>query len=97
MRPAVVGRSNTGTSSPVNVPVGRKPRIVSPLAGTARDAVDAKPVRDGKCSVCVDTAEVRRNSRGWRAWRTSWLGQTSGAPVLRSSHDPQDSKTSRRR
>ncbi|BDV01324.1 GTPase Der [Thermodesulfomicrobium sp. WS] len=63
LRLAVVGRPNVGKSSLVNALVGQKRLIVSPLAGTTRDAVDVELVRDGRRYVFVDTAGIRRKSR----------------------------------
>lgn len=63
LRLAVVGRPNVGKSSLVNALVGHKRLIVSPRAGTTRDAVDVELGRDGKRYVFVDTAGIRRKSR----------------------------------
>jgi GTPase len=63
IRLAVIGRPNVGKSSLVNRFVGQKRVIVSPEAGTTRDAIDL-PLRIGERElVLVDTAGLRRQSR----------------------------------
>ncbi len=63
IRLAVIGRPNVGKSSLVNRFVGRDRVIVSPVAGTTRDAIDL-PLRFGdRDLVLVDTAGLRRQSR----------------------------------
>ena len=63
VRLAVIGRPNVGKSSLVNRFVGQERVIVSPLAGTTRDAIDL-PLRIGDRDVIlVDTAGMRRQSK----------------------------------
>jgi GTP-binding protein len=63
IRLAVIGRPNVGKSSLVNRFVGQERVIVSPVAGTTRDAIDL-PLRFGDRElVLVDTAGLRRQSR----------------------------------
>jgi GTP-binding protein len=59
-RVALVGRPNVGKSSLLNRFLGEERTIVSPLAGTTRDAVDARLRREGREYVLVDTAGIRR-------------------------------------
>jgi GTPase len=63
IRLAVIGRPNVGKSSLVNRFVGQERVIVSPVAGTTRDAIDL-PLRFGDRElILVDTAGLRRQSR----------------------------------
>lgn len=60
LRLAIVGKPNVGKSSLLNAIVGAQRALVSPLAGTTRDAVDTLIV-DGERTVrLVDTAGIRR-------------------------------------
>ena len=60
LRVAVVGRPNVGKSSLLNALVGEERALVSPVAGTTRDAVDTVITRDGTTIRLVDTAGIRR-------------------------------------
>lgn len=60
IRVAVVGRPNVGKSSFINKLLGQERLIVSPIAGTTRDAVDTPVEVDGQKYVLVDTAGLRR-------------------------------------
>ncbi len=60
IRVAVVGRPNVGKSSFINVLVGQPRLLVTPMAGTTRDAVDTPWEMDGQEFVLVDTAGLRR-------------------------------------
>ena len=55
VRLAVIGRPNVGKSSLVNRFLGRERVIVSPDAGTTRDAIDERLMVDGRPVVLVDT------------------------------------------
>ena len=57
---AVVGKPNAGKSSLVNKILGHDRTIVTPIAGTTRDAIDTKFERDGKSYTIIDTAGIRR-------------------------------------
>ncbi len=57
---AVVGKPNAGKSSLVNKILGQERTIVTPIAGTTRDAIDTRFERDGKQYTIIDTAGIRR-------------------------------------
>lgn len=60
---AIIGRPNVGKSTMLNALVGAERAIVSPVAGTTRDAVD-ESVREGNTIYrFVDTAGIRRKGR----------------------------------
>ena len=63
VRVAVIGRPNAGKSSLVNAFLGSERVIVSPRAGTTRDAIDTEVEVDGRRVVLVDTAGLRRRSK----------------------------------
>lgn len=63
IRIAVVGRPNAGKSSLCNRLAATERLIVSPLAGTTRDAVDLPFVSNGRPFLLVDTPGLRRPSR----------------------------------
>ncbi|MDO4961126.1 MAG: ribosome biogenesis GTPase Der [Eubacteriales bacterium] len=60
---AVIGRPNVGKSSIVNRLIGENRMIVSDIAGTTRDAVDAVVKRNGEEYVFIDTAGLRRKAK----------------------------------
>lgn len=62
-RIAIIGRPNVGKSSFVNALIGEDRMIVSPVAGTTRDAVDSVYQYYGKKYVLVDTAGIRSRGR----------------------------------
>lgn len=62
-RIAIIGRPNVGKSSFVNALIGEDRMIVSPVAGTTRDAVDSMYQYYGRRYVLVDTAGIRSRGR----------------------------------
>lgn len=63
IRVAIIGRPNVGKSTLLNSMVGTDRAIVSPVAGTTRDAVDEMVERDGVKYTFVDTAGIRRKGK----------------------------------
>ena len=60
---AIIGRPNVGKSTLLNALVGSERAIVSPVAGTTRDAVD-ETVQEGNTTYrFVDTAGIRRKGK----------------------------------
>ena len=57
---AVVGKPNAGKSSLVNKLLGTERSIVTPIAGTTRDAIDTLFTRGDKRYTIIDTAGIRR-------------------------------------
>jgi len=62
-RVAIIGRPNVGKSTLLNALTGTSRAIVSPMAGTTRDAVDEMLDRDGQCYRFIDTAGIRRKGK----------------------------------
>ncbi len=60
---AIVGKPNVGKSSLINKLLGENRLIVSDIAGTTRDAVDAEVTYNGKEYVFIDTAGLRRKNK----------------------------------
>ncbi len=60
---AVVGRPNVGKSSLLNKLLGQERVIVSPLAGTTRDAIDTHLTYHGSEITLIDTAGIRRRGK----------------------------------
>lgn len=60
---AIIGRPNVGKSTLLNALTGTQRAIVSPIAGTTRDAVDEVVERDGHSFRFVDTAGIRRKGK----------------------------------
>jgi GTP-binding protein len=60
---AIIGRPNVGKSTILNALTGTSRAIVSPIAGTTRDAVDELVEFEGQKLRFVDTAGIRRKSK----------------------------------
>jgi len=60
---AIIGRPNVGKSTLLNTLTGEERSIVSPVAGTTRDAVDAHVKHGDTDYVFVDTAGIRRKGK----------------------------------
>ncbi len=60
---AIVGKPNVGKSSIINKLLGENRVIVSPIAGTTRDAIDTRVKVSGKDYIFIDTAGLRRKSK----------------------------------
>lgn len=60
---AIIGRPNVGKSTLLNALTGTDRAIVSPIAGTTRDAVDEVVTREGHDFRFVDTAGIRRKGK----------------------------------
>ena len=63
LRLAIVGRPNVGKSSLLNRLLGEERAIVSPVAGTTRDAVDTLLETPDQTFRIIDTAGIRRKGR----------------------------------
>ncbi len=83
-RLAVIGRPNVGKSSLVNRLLGEERVIVTPEAGTTRDAIDTRIEFEGRPVVLVDTAGLRR--------RTKVAGTIEYYAQLRSEHAAERSE-----
>ncbi|HKF23352.1 MAG TPA: ribosome biogenesis GTPase Der [Candidatus Angelobacter sp.] len=62
-RVAIIGHPNVGKSTLLNALTGTARAIVSPVAGTTRDAVDELMEKDGKSYRFIDTAGIRRKGK----------------------------------
>jgi GTP-binding protein len=60
---AIIGRPNVGKSTMLNALTGTSRAIVSPIAGTTRDAVDEVVEFEGRQLRFVDTAGIRRKGK----------------------------------
>jgi GTP-binding protein len=63
VRLAVIGRPNVGKSSLVNRFIGAERVIVSPEAGTTRDAIDLPFTFQDRAMILIDTAGLRRQAK----------------------------------
>lgn len=62
-RIAIVGKPNVGKSSLTNALLGEERNIVTPVAGTTRDAVETRYNKFGFDFMLVDTAGIRRKAK----------------------------------
>ena len=60
---ALMGRPNSGKSTLLNKLIGEERAIVSPIAGTTRDAVDTKLIWEDEEITLIDTAGIRRRGK----------------------------------
>lgn len=60
---AIVGRPNVGKSTLLNHLLGEERVIVSPIAGTTRDAIDTKIKWHGQEIMLIDTAGIRKRGK----------------------------------
>jgi GTP-binding protein len=63
LRIAIVGRPNVGKSSLLNRLLGEERMIVSPVAGTTRDAIDTDIQYYGETITLIDTAGIRKRGK----------------------------------
>ena len=63
IRVAITGKPNAGKSSILNTILGEERVIVSPIAGTTRDAIDTYFEKDENKFLLIDTAGIRRRSK----------------------------------
>jgi GTP-binding protein len=62
-RISIVGRPNVGKSSLINALIGEERNIVTPIAGTTRDAVHTRYNKFGHDFLLIDTAGLRKKSK----------------------------------
>ena len=74
---AVVGKPNVGKSSLINKLLGEDRVIVSDIAGTTRDAVDAKVKWKDREYIFIDTAGLRA-----RSTPNTYMPTTTTAPSI---------------
>ncbi|MCB1081190.1 MAG: ribosome biogenesis GTPase Der, partial [Chlamydiia bacterium] len=57
---AIIGRPNVGKSTLINTLLNEERCVVSPIAGTTRDAIDVTVEFEGEMYTFIDTAGIRR-------------------------------------
>ncbi|GAA4791452.1 ribosome biogenesis GTPase Der [Olivibacter ginsenosidimutans] len=60
---AIIGRPNVGKSSLINALIGNERNIVTPIAGTTRDAIQIHYNQYGHEFMLIDTAGLRRKTK----------------------------------
>jgi GTP-binding protein len=60
---AIIGKPNVGKSSLLNQIFGEERVIVSPIAGTTREAIDTEIEIEGKSYCFIDTAGIRKRKK----------------------------------
>jgi GTP-binding protein len=78
-RLAIVGRPNVGKSSLINALMAEPRAIVSPVAGTTRDAVDISYTWRGEPFLFIDTAGMRQERRMQDQLERAMTGRTAHA------------------
>jgi GTP-binding protein len=78
-RLAIVGRPNVGKSSLINTLLAEPRAIVSPVAGTTRDAVDIAYTWRGQPFLFIDTAGMRQERRMDDHLERAMTGRTAHA------------------
>jgi len=78
-RLAIVGRPNVGKSSLINTLMAEPRAIVSPVAGTTRDAVDIAYTWRGEPFLFIDTAGMRQERRVQDQLERAMTGRTAHA------------------
>jgi len=78
-RLAIVGRPNVGKSSLINALMAEPRAIVSPVAGTTRDAVDIAYTWKGQPFLFIDTAGMRQERRMQDQLERAMTGRTAHA------------------
>ena len=99
-RVTIAGRPNAGKSTLLNALVGREQAIVSPTAGTTRDAVEADGEFGGIRLRFADTAGLRESSDAIEAEGVSRarkrIAETDAADLRSSPYPTTSTQTNAR-